>query len=533
MRTLLTSVIATFAVSLSPSFGQENDATPDNDKPPQIIIAETPKAIDPALLMPEQLAEKISVEFTQAGLSEVGDWIRQNTGIPVLFDKSAIENIGVSLSEPVTDSLNEEPLYLLLDRLRSLNLSWYLKNDVVRITTKEAVENRTVTVPYPLGEFYDRGFEQEDLDNVILDALGGLWERNEGEGGTLEFLGDVLFVRQSDEVHRRLRGLFAALKKHGKRTYIFDPPKHDMLRSKLKTNVSVNFDDDPLIEVAATLSEKAGIDIRLDVPELRSLRIRERQPVSLTLEDRQLQTVLEVLLADQELTWMIRDGVMWMTSRDKASEFMITAVYDVRDLCETPNESMALQSAIASQTGVPWLDFDGEGGAITFAKPGTMVVRHTDPVHAKVLNLLDAYRTALKSSKVRESKDPDDDIITRYYSVQQVTAADLIEFIKATVEPKSWKTENNAEGVGSIDGMIPAGKKLLNQTPGKDKSIAAAAVAVDHVTLIITHRRGQQRLISDIIRRVQNGDERALDPVGLGGGLGGGGFGGGLFSVGE
>lgn len=490
-------------------------------------IADGPTAIDPATLVPARIAQKVTVEFSQAALSEVGQWIEQTAKLPVLFDKAALESAGISLSEPVTDRLSNDALYLLLNRLRTLGVAWYLQDDVVRVTTTDAAARQNSTSPYTLSDLLDQEFDSEDLVTAISESLGGQWQDIDGEGGSVELLGDVLFVRQTNELHLQIKGLLTAIRQHGKQTYIFDPPQHQQLRSQLLNNVTVDFDDTPLIEAVQQLSEQSGVDIRLDSTELRKSRIRDRQPVTLSLAERQLSTVLDVLLAEAKLTWMIRDGVLWVTSQDRAADELVTAVYDVRDLCRDYDESMALQEAVYSQIGSNWLEIDGEGGTITFAKAGTMIVHHTDRLHGNLLRLLTAYRTALKTSKPRQNKiDPETELLTRYYSVQTEVAPGVLKFIQTVVEPTSWKSNQNPDAMGVVEEVLPAGKSiLLSNAAGKT---ADDTVVIDRTVLVITQTRAHHRTITNIIHRIEKGDERPLDP-GVGGA--GGGFGGGFYST--
>ena len=49
----------------------------------------------------------------------------------------------------------------------------------------------------------------------------------------------------------------------------------------------------------------ALIDIRLDLPALRRRRVREREPVTLNLSQRKLETVLQAIVLDLNLTWIL------------------------------------------------------------------------------------------------------------------------------------------------------------------------------------------------------------------------------------
>ena len=512
-------------------FFMPTTATCQDNVAPAVVIPEIkdePKSIDPSNLVAKQLAERVTVEFSESSLTEVAEWVQKNTQIPVLFDKSAMDATGTSLSEILSDRLNDEPLYLLLNRLNALGLSWYVKNDVVRITTVDAAAERGVTVPYTVGDLFDAGFESDNLSDVIMTTIGGEWMDIDGVGGSVEFLGDVLFVRQTDNLHLHLQGLLAALRNPARRTFTFDPPQHELLRQGLVKNVTVDFDDVPLIEAVRSLSQQQGIDIRLEERGLRDVRIREREPVSLALAERPLETVLDVLLADLKLTTAMRDGVLWVTSPERAAAELRTAVYDVRDLCRDSDESNALSDAILSQTGDQWMDISGDGGSLVFARPGIMVVQQTERMHSDVLRLLEAYRTALKASKPREQmNNPEKEILTRYYRTQEAISAGIVSFLKESVSPDSWRTDGEQERPGEIVNVLPAGKSVLaGGAPGKDGGTVSPAVAVDWAVIVIRQTRENHRRIADIIRRVESGDERSVD-----GGQMGGGFGGGYFAI--
>ncbi|MCR9198101.1 MAG: hypothetical protein NXI04_05630 [Planctomycetaceae bacterium] len=501
--------------------------SPAEQKPVELPeIADEPASIDPATLVNSKLAEKVTVVFREAALSEVGEWIENNAGIPVLIDRKALELENISLSEPVTDQLADEPLYLLLNRLSVIDVAWYVQGSILRITSQQEAEERKVTIPYSVSKLLDAGYEVERLTDVILNCIEGPWYDLDGEGGSVDFLGDVLFAMQNHERHLELRGLLKALEKHSRRTFILAPPEHEALRSKLQQNVSVDFDDSPLIEALNDLAQQTRIAIRLDYRALAKYRIRLRQPVSIRLAERKLQTVLDVMLAQLKLTWILKDGVLLVTSTDYAEQRQLTAVYDVRDLCRSFDESEGLANAIMRQSDSMWEDVDGEGGAIQFPLAGVMVVRQTGRIHERLLSLLEAYRGALASSKQRKRHDPDEDVLTRYYRMQSdVANVELMQFLVKTVAPDSWRIANE-KAVGEIRGILPAGKRSI----GGNVKAGIASSNVDHSVLVIVQKRRVHLEIEDILGRIQNGDASLKSGLG-GGGLGGGGFGGGFFSL--
>src|SRR5262249_39181345 len=161
----------------------------------------------------------------------------------------------------------------------------------------------------------DAGFDPQRLIQTIVTTTPGPWEKAQKTGNDIVLLGDVLFVRQSGQAHREVAGLLAALRKPARRTFTLDAPQHAALRLKLQTNVTVDFHDTPLSDAVSKLSTQADVGIRLDKSALRKRNLRERTPVSLKLSDQKLSIVLQALVAEWNLTWILRDGVLWITSQ--------------------------------------------------------------------------------------------------------------------------------------------------------------------------------------------------------------------------
>ncbi len=485
-------------------------------------IADEPRAIDPSKLLPPNLAKQATQDFSDSSLREVVGWLQDEQGIMVLVDKVSLNEIGISPAEPVSDRLDNAPIYLLLNRLKSLGLGWYYDDDVLYITSVEMANNRATTLPYNVGDLIDAGYDLERLVSVItLTIEPDSWD-DAGGIGALNKLGDVLFVRQADEQQRSVDALLQALRNHSRQTYLNDPPQHREIRERLQANVSVDFTDTPLESAIEQLAANAMSDIRLDRPALRDARIREREPVTLKLTDRKLKTVLEAIVLDLNLTWILRDGVLWLTTPEVAEGFLRTAVYDVRDLCRDEDESQALMEAIVSQANPEsWSDLGGVG-EIDSAKPGTLVVTHQEQVHQEVLLLLETYRTALRSSKIRDRGEEENEVITVYYRLHTNIARDLSELLPSLVRMDTWNSEPNDDKPGKV--FVVSSEPDFSKTGGQGED----AVVVERSVLIIRQTRAAHKEIASIIGRVKSGDA----PVGgLGGGMGGGGFGGGFFSI--
>ncbi|MBI1309925.1 hypothetical protein GC176_01355 [bacterium] len=497
-------------------------------------IADEPRTVDPATILPGPVVKLATVEFKETSLREVADWIQTESGIAVFIDSTALEGAGLLPSEPITDHLQDEPIYFLLDRLRLLDLSWFVQDNVIRITTNDVAfdPNEFQTTPYNVSDFLDAGLQSDRLIATVKLVSNVHWEEVDGPGGNVEPLGDVLFVRQTRAGHRQIKGLLTALRKHGRQTFAYEPPQHQTLRGKLEEPISVSIRDTPLKLAIADLAEQTKTDIRLDTTELKSVGVRDREQVSLVLNNRPLRTVLELLLSKHDLTWSIREGVIWITSRDGAESHLKCAVYDVRDLCRDTGESQELANAIFNQTSSNWAMTGGSGGEIQFPQPGTMVVLQTEPGHEQVLKLLSTYREALLISKNRKRSDPGDEVIDHYYQMQQPIADVLAKVLVTLVAPESWRSEARPDAIGTIL-LLPSNTGLTTGYAGKaNQPATTAGLIVPQSVLIIRQTRKNHEEISTLIGRIQNGDP-PISFGGAGGGMGGmgGGFGGGYFSV--
>ncbi|MEE2640742.1 MAG: hypothetical protein VX768_08960 [Planctomycetota bacterium] len=522
--------------------GASGVAQPNADQEDQpvslkIVIADEPKTIDPASKVPAPLARKVSVEMDEMSIREVVDWLRKESGMTVLVDEADLLDANILLSEPVTDRLDNQPLYLLLDRLQSIALGWYVEDEILHITTRERALEHLTTVPHNVGSFFDRGFDPDKLTNAIIYGTDSeRWEEMGGLG-TLVLLGDVLFIRQSDEMHRQVTGLLKAMDKQGRRTFIDDPSEHQALRTRLAEKVSVDFRDTPLSEAIRELVKQTRADIRIDIASFRESRIREREPVSLKLSNQKLSSVLQALVAKLRLTWTLRNGSILVTTRETADSLLKTAVFDVRDLSRNEDESASLQDAIRMQTVGQW-EMDGGIGAISFAKPGVMIVRQTEKTQGEVLAVLETYRQALKISKARNRNRIDPlEKITEYYRLPTVIANDLEKLLPSLVDAQSWKSESNPLGIGTIV-KVASTPSLLNansnvvQKKVKEQLKVEGGLVVENSVLIIYQTRETHDRIRDLIFKVENGNiAQGKAGIGFGGGAGGGGFGGGFFSA--
>lgn len=505
--------------------------------PAAIVIADEPRTIDPASLLPEKLSAKVTVDFSNKSLKDLVTWFRVEQKLDILLNEKAISQKNILISEQVDDRLENQPVYLVLNRLQTIGLSWYLKDGNIHLTTLSEADEHKSTVPNNVGDLLDAGYLPEVLPDTISRCVDGDWAESSGGGGTVDLLGDVLFVRQTDTVHRKVAGLLSALRKPARQTFALDPPENEAIRTALHAPLSVSFQDTPLVGALATIAKQAKVDIRLNKTALANSKVRDRVPVTLELADQQLSTVLQTMLDNLNLTWVLQDGVLWVTSQEAAKAEHKTAVYDVRNLCSTLEECDALASAIQNQSHGSW---DTSDGTLSFPKPGILVAYHTEPCLNELSQLLNNYRLALKESKPRKRRDKLDpkEVITQYYRVPSVMVEDVEMALPELLPQFGWKSKANAQGIGTISHIRSKPELIFAESgvyPSKDNDKEVTTAVVPHSVLIIKQTREAHAEISTLLDRLLDGDNPETGAAGGMGGMGGampaGSFGGGLFSL--
>ncbi|MEM8679330.1 MAG: hypothetical protein AAGF97_08265, partial [Planctomycetota bacterium] len=101
---------------------------------------------------------------------------------------------------------------------------------------------------------------------------------------------------------------------------------------EMKASTEVEFFDTPLADAMAELSDLHDINIVVDNTSLETLGLDSSEPVTASFSGISLKSALRLILRDLELTYVIRDEVLVITSEDEALTELVTRVYPVGDL---------------------------------------------------------------------------------------------------------------------------------------------------------------------------------------------------------
>jgi len=113
------------------------------------------------------------------------------------------------------------------------------------------------------------------------------------------------------------------------------------IREAMKSPTLLDFIETPLSEVVDYLKKYHKIEIQLDKKALDDLGVSSDTPITISLQGVSLRSALRLLLKQHQLTYVIQDEVLLITSPEEAENRLVTKVYPVADLV-IPVQSMSM-----------------------------------------------------------------------------------------------------------------------------------------------------------------------------------------------
>jgi type II secretory pathway component GspD/PulD (secretin) len=157
----------------------------------------------------------------------------------------------------------------------------------------------------------------------------------------------------------------------------------------------LEFNDMPLEDVVQALQDEYEIPILLDTPALEDVGLNPDKPVTVNVHNTTLRSALRLMLKQLQLTYIIRDEMLIITTPDEADSELITCVYDVRHLSGGTDAKTLRQlvdvilSTIAKST---WAAHGGGEAEIRILPPGVLVISQTQAVHDQIRQFLRVLR---------------------------------------------------------------------------------------------------------------------------------------------
>ena len=162
------------------------------------------------------LRDETSWIFIETPLEEALQSISKTHNIPILADRRALEEIGLSAEEPVNLSLNNVSLRSFLRlMLRPLDLTYMIKDGVMQVTTAEAAEQNLVLKMYVLPN--NLAAKSETVIKVLTaTVVPDAWEGLGGPSSAMA-IDHVLVISTTSDVQDQTHDFLANLiEKYGK-----------------------------------------------------------------------------------------------------------------------------------------------------------------------------------------------------------------------------------------------------------------------------------------------------------------------------
>ncbi len=375
-------------------------------------------------------SQRININAEAMPLGDLADFLRNETKLNFVIDGTALEEEGVTVGTPITTEFTEARLGEAIERvLRQLNLTYVVRDEVVIITSQLAAGNELTVRVYPVGDLVLADAESRELGRMIdADSLIQIiewtvspnsWSSVGGAGSIEVFYGNLsLAVLQTDAVHddvaavlemlRRGRGGAApddaakqAARPATPTPVLGVPEAESRIRGTLRDRrATLEFVDTPLVEVIEFLESFTKIDFDLDRVALEEEGVTPDTPVTFRVNDVSLESAINLMLRPLNLSWVVDNEVVEITSMLSAGNELVTRCYPVGDLVmvgaddERWSDSHDDLIQIIEATTVPnsWSSVGGAGTLDFFAGSQCLVAHQTQAAHDHIAALLAMLR---------------------------------------------------------------------------------------------------------------------------------------------
>lgn len=175
-----------------------------------------------------------------------------------------------------------------------------------------------------------------------------------------------------------------------------------LIHEALLEKCDVAFDELPLIDALRPLAKPRQVQVYIDHKALSDAGVGTDTPVTCSVKGLKYKTALKLLLDELDLTYLIRNEVLLVTSKSEAESMLTTKVYPVFDVVVRPADVPAtrpgldFESLINNiQTNIgptTWDEVGGPGAMKSFTNSAALVISQTAEVHDEIAEYLKALR---------------------------------------------------------------------------------------------------------------------------------------------
>ena len=354
--------------------------------------------------IPAAWDQSIAWEKADLKLADFADLVAKKSGLAVELDEAGIAATRSWQAKPREIAVHVPageyaPHVLLKMVLPPESLRGDLRGQQVVITALSAAADlaRMYPVVYPLPQPLPEGLEEEEWQYLLVPDAEGHVEAVPG----------AVIVETSALGHRRVRQTIQAICALGEPADkpIEIPPvdeaSHARLLAALAEKVKLDPVETQLVDVARFIVDQHRVPVVLNVQRLNEAGVTLDIPITKRLHGISLESALRLVLSDLELTYVLRDGAIVITTPEDAESQLSLVAYPVKDLVEQEAErgldelTWAITTAIHSQS---WANNGGPGESYGI-NGQWLLVHQTSQTQQTVGRFLDLLRQGLASEE--------------------------------------------------------------------------------------------------------------------------------------
>ena len=195
------------------------------------------------------------------------------------------------------------------------------------------------------------------------------------------------------------------------------------IRESLCRSVSLQIQEVPLDELVPAMAKKLGYPVQLEITALEAIGVDPKTRLSVNIQDGSLAGCLRRTLAELDLTYIIRDDALLITSFEGAEANPAVEVYDISDFVDAQakrlfashahrrsaeSEIVLIEVIYGSIHPDAWDNVGGLGTieVLMLGDSVSLIVTQTESVHEEIRSLLGVLRkhAAARQRKRMESE---------------------------------------------------------------------------------------------------------------------------------
>ncbi len=157
----------------------------------------------------------LAVDFRETQLKDALEFIGALQNLTFQYDTDALRMERINMDQPITLTLKDFPLRILLKLLlEPVAMEWIIQDGAIVITTRSKAENQVSAWRYDVNDLIAAEIPADALASTVAAMVAPESWKSSGGQGSMEIDGDGLLVLQTGPVHRKLRSLLRQFRRH-------------------------------------------------------------------------------------------------------------------------------------------------------------------------------------------------------------------------------------------------------------------------------------------------------------------------------